>query len=357
MIISCSAGHPGKHICMVGAHLCGQPCSMIGKNGCLEQCIKVTDHADGGHECAATTHACGEPCDLTNLRLAGGRRYSCPEKCHIPSDVEHDEHRCDARLCSVICQLCKRLCSNTDHMHGLRPGATHLCGQPHSCEVVCSARGICEIETAPHSIEATFTGRHETFQYTKLLDDAYYLLVSKRLKCVKVIPPGEIQHDGPHTHSLNPKVVHFCQARCKYCSYFCTLPLGHAQQEHDTRHGSMSQSRWSIDGPEDVSLEIAGRRFSSNDEGAPMMCNLFCQAMGRHVHIAKCRVDDPATCNGNDQIQHIHRRLHPDPDDPKDFVTHSLFWQRAGRVFVSTFCHQSDSLGQDLKIPIRERNR
>ncbi|KAF9220065.1 hypothetical protein BS17DRAFT_739840 [Gyrodon lividus] len=319
-----SAGHPGKHICVVDAHLCGQPCGMLGKSGCLEKCIKVMDHPDGGHECAATTHACGEPCDLTDIRLADGKLYSCQEKCHIASDVEHFQHRCDARLCSVACQLCKRLCSNTDHMHGLYRGVTHLCGQPHSCEAVCDARGICEIETAPHSIEATFTGRHETFQYTK------FSQVSKRLKCVKVIPPGEIQHAGSHTHSLNPKVVHFCEVRCGSCTYFCTLPLGHAQQEHETRHGSMSQTRWAIDGPEGSSLEIEGRRFSSNDEGAPMMCNLVCQAMGRHVHVTNCRVDDPAACNGNDQILHIHERMHPNPDESKDFVTHNLFWQRAG---------------------------
>ncbi|KAF8840150.1 hypothetical protein BDN67DRAFT_904164 [Paxillus ammoniavirescens] len=327
-----SAGHPGKHICMVDAHLCGQPCSMIGKSGCLEQCIKVMDHPDGGHECAATTHACGEPCALTDIYLAGGKRYSCPEKCHIANDVEHDQHRCDARLCSVTCQLCKRLCSNTDHMHGLQPGAIHLCGQPHSCEAVCSARGICEIETAPDSIEDTFTGRYEIFMYTKMVDDVDYLSVSKRLKCVTVIPPSETQHAGSHTHSHNPKVVHFCEARCDYCGYFCTLPLGHAQQEHETRHGSMSKTRWSIDGPADASLEIEGRRFSSNDEGAPMMCNLVCQAMGRHVHISNCRhgADDPAACNGNDQIEHIHKRLYPNPDDAKDFVTHSLFWRRTG---------------------------
>ncbi|KAF8840166.1 hypothetical protein BDN67DRAFT_968994, partial [Paxillus ammoniavirescens] len=55
-----SAGHPGKHICMVDAHLCGQPCSMVGKSGCLEHCIKVMEHPDDGHECAAITHACGE---------------------------------------------------------------------------------------------------------------------------------------------------------------------------------------------------------------------------------------------------------------------------------------------------------
>ncbi|KIJ64840.1 hypothetical protein HYDPIDRAFT_40028 [Hydnomerulius pinastri MD-312] len=319
-----SAGHPGKHICMVDAHLCGQPCNRLGKSGCLEKCIKVMDHPDGDHECAATIHACGEPCDLNDVRLGNGTVYSCPGKCHIASDLEHEQHRCDARLCSVYCQLCKRLCAETDHLHGLQPGATHLCGQPHSCESVCSVRGICEIETAPHSIEATFTGRHETFQYTK------FSQVSKRLKCVKVIPPGEQQHTGAHTHSLNPKVVHFCEVRCEYCGYFCTLPLGHAQQEHETRHGSMSHTRWAIDGPEDASLEIEGRRFSSNDEGAPMMCNLVCQAMGRHAHISYCRAQDPVACTGDDQIFHIHKRLLPNADDPKDFITHSLYWQRSG---------------------------
>ncbi|KIK82025.1 hypothetical protein PAXRUDRAFT_832450 [Paxillus rubicundulus Ve08.2h10] len=319
-----SAGHPGKHICMVDAHLCGQKCKMIGKSGCLGQCIKVVDHPDGGHECAATTHACGEPCALTDIYLADGKRYSCLEKCHIANDLEHDQHRCDARLCSVTCQLCKRLCANTDHMHGLQPGAIHLCGQPHSCEAVCSARGICEIETAPDSIEDIFTGRYETFTYTK------FSQVSKRLKCVTVIPPSETQHAGLHTHSHNPKVIHFCEARCDYCGYFCTLPLGHAQQEHETRHGSMSKTRWSIDGPADANLEVEGRRFSCNDTGAPMMCNIVCQAMGRHAHISPCRAPDLAACEGDDQIQHIHRKLHPNPDDAKDFVTHGLFWRRTG---------------------------
>jgi len=40
--------------------------------------------------------------------------------------------------------------------------------QEHLCTAICAARGICNIETAPHSIEATFTGKNETFQYTKV---------------------------------------------------------------------------------------------------------------------------------------------------------------------------------------------
>ncbi|KAF9231472.1 hypothetical protein BU15DRAFT_68308 [Melanogaster broomeanus] len=321
---------PGKHIelsCVVDAHLCGQQCSMLGKSGCLEKCIKMMEHPDGDHECAATMHACGEPCDLAGIRLADGTLYSCPQRCHIARTAMSSTTNTVVTLAFALSHVSFANGSvqmSTTCMAWSLEQLTFAGHQPHACESVCSARGICEIETAPHSIEATFTGKHETFQYTK------FSQVSKRLKCVKVIPPNEIQHVGSHTHSLNHKVVHFCKARCDYCGYFCTLPLGHAQQEHETRHGSMSQTRWAIDGPEDASLEIEGRRFSSNDEGAPMMCNLVCQAMGRHPHISYCRADDPTACNGDDQILHIHTGLSPNPAKPKDFVTHSLFWQRTG---------------------------
>jgi hypothetical protein len=39
--------------------------------------------------------------------------------------------------------------------------------EAHRCQALCGA-GICEIDTTPQSIEATFTGRHETFRYTKV---------------------------------------------------------------------------------------------------------------------------------------------------------------------------------------------
>ncbi|KAI6020260.1 hypothetical protein BKA83DRAFT_674992 [Pisolithus microcarpus] len=319
---SMTAGHAGKHICVVNAHLCGKPCKFDGRFGCVHECTKVVGHEDE-HLCAASVHACGKPCSLSGFKLADSSDYSCPGFCRIPSDVDHIRHECEARLCSVTCQLCKRLCSDQDHMHGLEDGAVHLCGQEHLCTAMCSAQGICEIETAPHSIEATFTGRHETFQYTKV--------VAKRLKCVKLVPPGATKHKGSHNHSLDKKVIHFCEARCENCGYFCTLPLGHPQQEHETRHGSMSRTRWTIDGPDEgAALEIEGRRFSTNDEGAPMMCNLVCQAMGRHVHIDYCRSDEEVACVGNDEIQHITKNLRPHPDRPKDYVTHNLFWKRSG---------------------------
>jgi hypothetical protein len=99
----------------------------------------------------------------------------------------------------------------------------------------------------------------------------------------------------------------------------------------------MSRTRWTVDGPDDVPVEIEGRKFSTNDEGAPMMCNLVCSAMGRYVHIDYCRAVDEAACNGNRELQHLTRKIQPDPDRAKDVLTHSLFWKRSGVCLLGAF--------------------
>ena len=68
-----------------------------------------------------------------------------------------------------------------------------------------------------------------------------------------------------------------------------------------------------------------------------MMCNLVCSAMGRHVHIDYCRATNEAECTGNEELQHLSKRLQPDPDRPKDILTHSLFWKRSGERGSHTF--------------------
>jgi hypothetical protein len=103
----------------------------------------------------------------------------------------------------------------------------------------------------------------------------------------------------------------------------------HTQKEHATSHGSMTQTRWAIEGPDHAGLELEGRKFSSNDEGAPMMCNIVCSEMGRHVHIDYCRARENAPCDGA-EVQHINARMFPDPERRKDAVTHSLYWRRLG---------------------------
>jgi len=240
----------------------------------------------------------------------------------MPSDQPHDVHSCDMRLCPVTCDLCRRLCTQP-HLHGLETGSFHLCGEAHPCSALCSASGICQIDTTPLSVEATFTGRHETFQYTK------YSQVAKRLQCVKTIEPGRTSHVGAHIHTKEEQPFHFCETRCKNCGYFCTLPLGHTQQEHETSHGSMTQTRWAIDGPDEADIELGDRKFSANDEGAPMMCNLVCSSMGRHVHIEYCRAGGNARCRGA-ELQHINARMIPNPDRAKDAITHNLYWRRMG---------------------------
>jgi hypothetical protein len=105
----------------------------------------------------------------------------------------------------------------------------------------------------------------------------------------------------------------------------------HTQKEHATSHGSMTQTRWAIEGPDHAGLELEGRKFSSNDEGAPMMCNLVCSSMGRHVHIDYCRAEENSPCEGT-EVQHIHAIMVPNPDRRKDAITHSLYWRRLGTL-------------------------
>ena len=59
---------------------------------------------------------------------------------------------------SIDCRASKEVCRLTNC----------ITSEAHSCTAFCSAPGICQIDTAPMSVEATFTGRHETFQYTKV---------------------------------------------------------------------------------------------------------------------------------------------------------------------------------------------
>ena len=91
----------------------------------------------------------------------------------------------------------------------------------------------------------------------------------------------------------------------------------------------MTQTRWAVDGPDGITLELGGRKFSSNDEGAPMMCNLVCTSMGRHVHVAYCRTESNVPCDSED-VQHIAERMVPEPNKPKDAITHRLYWRRMG---------------------------
>ena len=120
----------------------------------------------------------------------------------------------------------------------------------------------------------------------------------------------------------------------------------------------MSNVRWSVDGPDEEGLEVDGRRFSTNDEGVPMMCSLVCKELGRHAHIDYCRAKTPAECRVNNEVEHITKKLRPEPDRPKDFLTHNLFWKRSGKSILTR--HSSTSMPdpfQGSRIRIRAKIR
>jgi hypothetical protein len=99
----------------------------------------------------------------------------------------------------------------------------------------------------------------------------------------------------------------------------------------------MTDTRWAVDDAnvgDDTGLEIEGRRFFSNDDGGPMMCNLVCSSMGRHIHHDYCRTEEKMPCEGA-ELQHIKTRMVPNPNRPKDAITHSLYWRRMGALVIS----------------------
>ncbi|KAH7337773.1 hypothetical protein B0J17DRAFT_573266 [Rhizoctonia solani] len=323
------AGHGGRQCkCDVKAHSCGLECHLSKKGGCAQSCIKVPLDHEGEHMCSARAHICGAPCDLRNVKHGdSGGVYSCPGTCAAPWDESHDRHACEnARACPVECALCRRLCCSTDHFHGLVSDTVHLCGQEHNCARLCEEDGICQVETRPSAIQEQFSGRHESFMYTR------FTQVDRRLSCVIPIPPGELTHEGSHTHDTAEDAFHFCDVRCPNCEYLLLKTIycvGHGQQLHDTSHGSMITTQWVLQPDRDDAdpvYELEGRKFGTGDEGAPMLCNLVCAAQGRHAHIDYCR--DLGNCSNTD-CEHIRERMHPDPDREKDWISHATFWARS----------------------------
>jgi hypothetical protein len=154
-------------------------------------------------------------------------------------------------------------------------------------------------------------------------------------------------------------IVHFREVGIQRISRNHTanlaFPKGHPQKEHETSHGSMSRVKWSVEGPEDTALEVNGHKFGTDDDGAPMMCNLYCTDLGRHVHVDYCRSENPASCNGA-EIQHISTKVRPSPEKPKDWITHGLHWKRMGLPHSFSLLPFSLTSQQDSKACQRSRD-
>ncbi|PKC68807.1 hypothetical protein RhiirA1_456805 [Rhizophagus irregularis] len=319
-VCSHKAGHEGKHACDKISHLCGKPCSLIDKRNCQKVCSKEIGHDDGEHLCQSKRHYCGKDCSLSTHTIKGD--YHCPNKCIISYEEEHSSHRCENETCPIQCPIpdCKERCQSNDHFHSDLQ-VDHFCGNEHQCQKFCEDDGICKVTTEPKRQEEVYKGlvKETSIAFTK------YTQSNERLRCIKKIPPNKFEHTGKHTHGEDS--FHFCDAKCQFCEYFCTLPYGH-KQIHDTRHGNMTQTEFTGESNE---FEYAGHKLRVGDQGVFVLCNLHCKDLGRHRHIDYCQnAENCKLGNQGQDIQHINEKVQPNPDNPKDFISHKLFWERTG---------------------------
>ncbi|CAG8735099.1 5498_t:CDS:2, partial [Cetraspora pellucida] len=246
------------------------------KRNCQKRCSKEIGHEDDeNHLCQSLRHYCGAPCSLVTNTSKGD--YSCPNKCIIPCEIQHDSHRCENETCPLPCPIkdCQRRCKSDDHFHAYSEFlvnnseslVNHFCGKEHQCQELCEDPGICKVQTEPKKQEETYKGLVDTTSITFIK----YIQVSERLKCSRKIPPDSFNHTGKHSHDPNGEGIHYCDKKCVFCEYYCTLPYGHIQNLHDTRHGNMIQTEFTA---EDNEFEYGGHKLKAGDEGTFVLCNL-----------------------------------------------------------------------------------
>ncbi|KAG8756564.1 hypothetical protein FRC14_002940 [Serendipita sp. 396] len=103
---------------------------------------------------------------------------------------------------------------------------------------------------------------------------------------------------------------------------------GHPQEDHETSHGSMKTTRWFVE--ENGVKVVAGRKYTSGDSGATMLCSMICRQLERHVHLATC------TCTGgviqaNREVRHNNATVTGNPPGgERDWISHRLFWAQSG---------------------------
>ncbi|CAG8438292.1 8031_t:CDS:10 [Funneliformis caledonium] len=339
LIPMCShkAGHEGKHACDKINHLCGKPCNLIDKRNCQKVCSREIGHEEE-HLCQSTLHFCGEACSLSTKTQKGD--YNCPNKCIRPYEEEHDLHRCENPTCPMQCPIprCQRKCQVNDHFHSFSDlPVDHFCGDEHQCRELCEEDGICRIILEPKKQEEVYKGLVTNIAFTK------YIQLNARLACIKKIPPNKFKHNGKHTHEESG--FHFCDAKCQFCEYFCTLPYGHAQILHNTTHGNMTQTEFT---GEDNEFEYAGYSLYKINMS-------HCKDLGRHRHIDYCQNEE--NCKSGQDIQHIKERVHPNPEISKDFISHKLFWERTGFRDPYSAQEQQDFAKCDHECPDEKHHK
>ncbi|CAI5731906.1 unnamed protein product [Peronospora destructor] len=295
-----SAGHEGKCECEKGEHTCGQPCVLIRALNCDKTCSKRAEHT-GGHSCSVQVHICGVTCSAT----------TCTATCLLDVQRDHSVHKCAEVQCFHPCLMegCNNVCSEKNHFHGQQTEScafakengiagvgdepadnvvvTHICSCSHACKEMCTVEGICEQKVHLKKSARTYTGARGSFEYIYQEMNGY----KKGCACIK--RSGEVNHEGlGHTCLVetNEKeneqhTVHYCDARCPSCNYYCNKHFGHMEL-HATSHGNMQQTYFMAKGND---IDVEDRKYQVGERGIVEMCNLFCAKVGRgHAHYLSC---------------------------------------------------------------------
>ncbi|KAG8903433.1 hypothetical protein FRB99_003282 [Tulasnella sp. 403] len=264
------------------------------------------------------------PCDLKGVITPNGQTYDCANLCSLPQFVgpsPSSSLRITNDFSIVIL--------NTTNI-AARNGFTAPSGVNYVSVTVRSAitsmalPAICCTSAGKHTTaarSASFRGfakwiPHPSPSSRSIQASTIPFLIRNTPK----LPDGYAVHT-----KADP--VHYCEEKCMNCGYFCHLPIGHLQAKHDTAHGSMEHTSWAIEGASDVSIEVQGRKFGAQDSGGPQLCSSVCRNLGRHAHIDYCR-NVEGQCQ-EPESEHIKERMLPNPDRPKDWVSHKVFWARA----------------------------
>mmetsp|Transcript_22245 Transcript_22245/g.37245 ORF Transcript_22245/g.37245 Transcript_22245/m.37245 type:complete len:1360 (-) Transcript_22245:841-4920(-) len=323
------AGHAGQHDCRAGSHTCGQTCHLSHLNNCNHICAQRPGH-EGPHVCNALTHLCGAPCSLD----------SCNNSCIIPYEKQHTRHVCHESKCPHRCPMpdCTNPCASDDHFHGYdQTGVQHLCGRSHPCTHQCEHAGVCEITSQLIRERRTFRGTRGDFDYDFVTEQN-----SVRRRCSRMVPPFALTHDGLHSHTDDPKVAHYCDAKCPACGYVCNLPWAHAEPLHKTEHGNMRNCFFVA---EDESIDVGQRKYAQGESGEAEMCGQYCRTLGRgHIHLAYCAFGSADACcvSKEEGRRHETCKYGPDEDKAKDELTHSSYWKSLGFADPCTAEEQVD---------------
>ncbi|TYZ67155.1 hypothetical protein PybrP1_009424, partial [[Pythium] brassicae (nom. inval.)] len=235
------------------------------------------------------------------------RAANCEQRC-----VQLVKHG-GMHYCSV--PVHRHLCGHSDHFHGQTELTTtysvknlsdkglhvldaesqvptiHMCANAHDCQAMCAEQGNCSVEVFHKEVSKTFDDARGKFKYT------YQEMNGVRKKCAVVLEPGQQTHAGAHTcvpteallrvdDSYNndvteddvramdgqddfmrdeetTRVLHYCEARCPCCSYFCSKASGHSGM-HTTSHGNMRNTYFLAD-TDDIYIEE--RKYKAGESG------------------------------------------------------------------------------------------